>query len=205
MSLRIGKNKKGEPVVYDSDFPDLAATRHVKDGGHFHYKENKPLKHDHDAGLTCRATTKNLKQAQQFLLDLCKDEVRSGQLSLKIRRPSGVSKERFGIAAMKAAGEPMLTANPRSIAFGLDLNKVERYTHAKAGMVGRMVVKPTCLEAAKSGRTSSFWGERVWKVYRLKYSSGYTITTDLGQETPEFASLAKLRKAVTESGWEILA
>lgn len=201
MSINIGKNKRGEPVVYDSDFPDLAATRPVKAGGHFHFRENKPLPHDYDVGLTCRATTKNLKQAQQFLLDLCKDSVRSGQLSLKIRRPSGVSRERFGIATMKAAGEPMLTANPRSISSGLNQQTVKQ---AKARTVHTMVVKPNCLEAAKAGRNSSFWGERAWKVSQLKYSSGYVITTDTGQDSSPFTSLGKLYKAIKESGWDII-
>ena len=200
MGLNITYNKNGQAIVYDSSVPDIGTTRHQKDGGHFRFRENRPLPHDHDAGLTCKATTKNIKQAQAFLLSLCADPVRSAQLSLAIRRPAGVSKERFGAAATASAREPMLTANPGSV-----LVQEEHSTRqAKGKLVKRIVVKPLSRSNAKMGRSSSFWGERTWAIYQLKYSRGYTITTDYGADSGIFRTVGELVSAVTKSGWEVI-
>lgn len=174
-------------------------------------KQNKPLRYDYDASYTLTRRpdgTFNASNAAAFLRRVAKDEVLSSQLDLKSRRPSGVSKERFGVAVRHAAREPMLTANPEVMTSGLDWNKqdasLKRRRVAKGMLYKRIVVKPSRLTTAKYGRNSAFWGEREWLVHTLKYGRGYTITTDIGDDSSVFPTYGELASAIRKSGWEIL-
>lgn len=203
MSLNISKDKWGNPVAYDSDIPDLGTTRHQKEGGHFRLRQNNPLPHDFDADVSCRATGKNKAQAADFLRRLCADPVRSASLALLVNRPAGVSKERFQIAARAAGREPMLTANPESVRLGL--NRLESNPRVSKGQLyKRVILKPRTLANAKLGHPGGFWGERMWSVFRLKYSNKFVVVTDTGDETKLFNSYGEIRSALTKSGWEIV-
>ena len=94
-----------------------------------------------------------------FLKRIASDEVLASQVMLKQRRPAGVSKERFGVAVRAASREPMLAANPESIASGLDWKHadetVKKRSVAKGGIFKRIVVKPASLRTAKYGRNSA--------------------------------------------------
>jgi hypothetical protein len=133
------------------------------------------------------------------------DEVRAASLAADARRPRGTDKVRFGVAIRAAAREPMLNADRDSIRLGLDYRKLEDYAKSKAPAVtgdpAYIVVKPTCGQTAKYGRNSTFWGERLWKVYRLKYASGFVARTDVGHTTKHFPTMGELLSAIEQSGW----
>ena len=124
--------------------------------------------------------------------------------ALESRRPKGVDKYKFGMAASKAAREPMLNAHPQSITRGLLYKESQPKDRlAKGYLFKRIVVKPTCRETAKLDNPHGFWGERTWLVFTLKYAQGFVLVTDSGRETKKFNSYGELKSAVGKSGWEI--
>lgn len=129
----------------------------------------------------------------------------SREHALEMRRPGGVDKARFGMAVTKAAREPMLNAHPQSITKGLLYKEPRRKDRqAKGTLFKRIIVKPTCLQTARYKCPGGYWGERAWCVYTLKYSPGFVIVTDHGDETPKFDNYGSLRRAIKLSGWELL-
>lgn len=140
------------------------------------------------------------------LIKVANDEPRAAAIAADQRRPKGTDKFRFGAAIRAAAGEPMLNAHRDSIRLGLDPRKLQDFNRSKApaitGDPAYIVVKPTCMMTAKYGRNSAFWGERLWKVYRLKYAPGFLIRTDIGDSTASFKTMGELFSAVNKSGWE---
>lgn len=172
---------------------------------------DKPLRADHDAGYTVTRKpdgTITAEAMEAFIRRLAKDEVRVGELEVAARRPSGVSKERFGIAVRSASRIPMLNADRDAIEMGLDHSRngevlKKRYV-PKGGVIDRMVIKPSTLHNAKYGRNSAWWGERLWTIHSLRYGKGYIVTTDIGDDSKVFDSVGALRSAIKKSGWEII-
>lgn len=104
------------------------------------------------------------------------------------------------------AGEPVLTASPKSIRDGIG-GKLDYAKNPKLPVfecVATIVVKPNCSQTAKAGRNSAFWGERMWKVYNLKYAKGFCAVTDLTDYTPKFNTMGELMSAIRTSGWDIV-
>lgn len=174
-------------------------------------KADRPLKYDHDAGYTITKRpdgTFTEEEARAFLRRLTNDPVLFAAAAAAMRRPSGVSKERFGVAIRSSVREPMLNANPDTAAKGLDFERAQerlkRNKIATAKLYKEIVVKPKSMKNARYGRNSSFWGERRWLVHTLKYGRGYTITTDLGDQSKAFSSYGEARTAIVKSGWEIV-
>ena len=134
-----------------------------------------------------------------------RDPAALATLSAASRRPKGVSVQAHGIAIRAAAGDRMITANPRDVREDLDLNSIKHTKRIpKGARYGYIVVKPRTLQNAKLNRTSGYWGERVWTIYNLKYSNGLVIVTDQGDETRSFNSMGHLQALVRRSGWEII-
>lgn len=172
---------------------------------------DKALKHDYDAGynLTRRPDGTFTEQAMlDFKKRLFKDDVRMAELETSMRRPAGVSKERFGVAVRAASREPMLNSNPDVIRLGLDHRNVDASLRkrrvAKGSIAGRPIIKPLTLHNAKYGRNSPFWGEREWIVFTLKYGHGYIVHTDIGDDSSVFPTWGELQSAIRKSGWEIV-
>lgn len=171
-------------------------------------REDAPLKYDFDDAYRLRQPSLDPKVNKAFLDHILNDPIKSAQLALMTRRQPGVSKERFGVAARAAGREPMLCANPESVVYGLDSSKVSADQRskalAKAGVAERLSVKPLSGKNAKLGRNSAYWGCREWLVFVLKYSKGYVVRTDTGEESSVFRSVGQLKEAIRKSGWEIL-
>lgn len=126
------------------------------------------------------------------------------EMATAARRPNGVSTVAHGIATRKAAGEPMLTANPRMIVDAMERGR-KTAKMPKGRLYANLVVKPLTVRNAKLGAAGAgFWGERVWRVYNLKYSSGVVAVTDRGAETAMFSTIGELKSAIRKSGWEIV-
>lgn len=170
--------------------------------------QDRPLRHTIDADVTMKAMADNVEEAKKFLKAVTSDPVRASQLYMAAARPRGVSVERFNIACRAAGREPMLNANPESINRGLDYNRAEgdqrKKALPKAGVAERINVKPSSLKNAKYGRNSAYWGAREWLIFVLKYSRGYVVRTDVGDESSVFRSVGQLKSAIRKSGWEIL-
>lgn len=156
-------------------------------------------------GYVVHGTELNNAEFKAALIKISHDETRAAAIAADARRPRGTDKARFGIAIRAAAREPMLNADRDSIRLGLDYSKLEDYAKSKAPAVSGdpayIVVKPTCAKTAKYGRNSTFWGERLWKVYRLKYASGFVARTDVGHTTARFNTMGELFSALEQSGW----
>lgn len=171
-------------------------------------REDRPLRHDYDADVKMHVLPHNQAAAAEWLRRIAKDPIRLAQLELMGRRMPGVSKERFNIAARSAVREPMLNADPQSIRNGLNFNrsagKVAGRRVAKQSVAARLVIKPVTLQNAKYGRNSPFWGERLWTVFTLKYSKGYVVQTDIGDDSIVFRTQGELHAAIKKSGWEIV-
>lgn len=169
-------------------------------------RQDRALRWDHDAGVVTKTLTP--EAAASHMRAVANDPMRMVQANLLVSRPPGVSKERFNIAARAAGGEPMLTASPSSIRFGLDYNRSQQEQRQKAlpkmGVAERVYVKPTSLKTAKYGRNSAYWSEREWLIFALKYSKGYVVRTDIGDESSCFNSIGMLKAAIRGSGWEIV-
>lgn len=140
------------------------------------------------------------------LVKIGNDETRAAALAADMRRPRGVDKFRFGAAIRAAAREPMLNADRDSIRLGLDPRHLQDFNRSKApavtGEPAYIVVKPREMMTAKYGRNSAFWGERLWRVYRLKYAPGFLCRTDIGDSTTAFKTMGELFSAIERSGWE---
>lgn len=161
----------------------------------------KPLAATHDVRL---AGVVKAGSTTEALVRLYNNEpAEFAELMNLVGRPAGVSKERFGIASRAAAKIPMLNADPDCIrSKGTSDGKPARVP--KARVEYRLVIKPRTLKNAKLGRNAPFWGERLWLVHSLKFSKGYVITTDTGDETRTFQHEGQLRSAILRSGWEIV-
>jgi hypothetical protein len=59
-------------------------------------------------------------------------------------------------------------------------------------------------DGAKFGRNSAFWGERLWTVFTLRYSRGYVVQTDIGDDSRVFNTMGEVNAAIKASGWEIV-
>ena len=174
-------------------------------------KRDNPLQYNHDAAITVpKDKTGRIRPGAlaELLTAMGKDPARLAMLEAASRRPAGVSKERFQIAIRASVQEPMLTAHKRSVEKGLDfkhLDESNRKSRVPKGPVyAKLVVRPLALRNAKHGRTSPFWGERLWYVRTLKYASGYVITTDIGDDSRTFPTFGELKSAITKSGWEVV-
>ena len=174
-------------------------------------RADRPLRYDYDAGYTITRRpdgTFDAGQAAALLQRVAKDEVLQSEVNSMLARPPGVSKARFGVAIRAASREPMLAANPESIASGLDWKHadetVKKRSIAKGGIFKRIVVKPTSLRTAKYGRNSAFWGEREWVVFTLKYGRGLVVRTDIGDDSKVFPTWGELSSAIRKSGWQVI-
>jgi hypothetical protein len=169
------------------------------------------LRYDHDSGYTITKSPRGLftaSDAAKLLAGIGGDPVKGAELLTMMRRPSGVSKERFGVAVRNNCKEPMLTADASSVRNGLGMTKQsERLTNKslpKQKLYDNLRIKPFRMSTAKYGRNSAFWGERLWRVYTLKYARGYVVTTDIGDDSRVFPTYGELRAAIKRSGWEII-
>ncbi len=127
------------------------------------------------------------------------------EYAFKARRPKGVDISKWNMSATKASGEPMLNAKPDSITRGLLYREpTHKSRNARGPMVKTIVVKPNCLQTARYKNPGGFWGERAWNIYTLKWCPGFIVVTDRGDESPKFDSIGQLRKAVMQSGWDVL-
>ena len=146
------------------------------------------------------------KDFAKALVKIAHDDTRSAALAADARRPRGVDKTRFGIAIRANAREPMLNADRKSVSLGLDYNRLNDFAKTSKVLKHKteayIVVKPTCLETAKFGRNSAFWGERLWRIMSLKYAPGFVAVTDTGHDTGRFNSIGELFAAIRKSGWE---
>lgn len=132
------------------------------------------------------------------------DPVRRAAFLADTARPSGVNKRVYGVAIRAAAGENMLNADKKCITKALGYKERGLSDRTIKGQVKeRLIVKPLSLANAKAGRTSTFWGERLWLIYTLRYSRGYVVVTDTGHESKVFPSIGAIRSAIHKSGWEI--
>lgn len=169
-------------------------------------RTDRPLRWDYDSNVVTKTMTP--EAAAAHIRAVAADPMRLVQANLLVRRPPGVSKERFNIAVRAAGGEPMLTAAPSSVRFGLDYNRSQQEQRQKSlpkmGVAERIYVKPKSLKVAKYGRNSAYWSEREWLIFALKYSRGYVVRTDIGDESSCFNSIGLLKAAIRDSGWEIV-
>lgn len=115
------------------------------------------------------------------------------------RRPKGVTRARHGIALRKAVREPMLNATPGAIRKALKEFRNEGQRVAVDSIFKTFVVKPTSTVSGAGG-----WHERLWKAYTLRYAKGIVIHTDKGEQSKPFNSWGEARKAIIQSGWEIM-
>lgn len=133
------------------------------------------------------------------------DPVRWAAFMADTRRPGGVNKRAYGIAIRKAGHENMLNADKKCITKALGYKERGLSDRAIKGQIKeRLIVKPLSLANAKAGRTSTFWGERLWLIYTLRYSRGYVVVTDTGHESKVFPTIGELKSATRKSGWEIV-
>lgn len=137
----------------------------------------------------------------RWMLRLQSDPVRLAAFLADGRRPKGVSREQHGVALRRAVREPMLTADPRTIASGL-LDKTQQSGRLPKGKPFRyLLVKPACIATSRLG---GGWHAREWVVYTLKYAKGLVVVTNKGQESSVFPSFRVLRDNIIKSGWEIV-
>lgn len=140
-----------------------------------------------------------------LLQRMADDPIYAADILHQMRRPKRGNATRHKISGRHAVREPMLNASVNSVANGLQYREPEYKDRViKAGVYDTLVVKPTSSNTAKLERTSSFWGERTWKVYTLRYSKGYVLVTDKGSESRVFPTYGELKAAVRKSGWEII-
>lgn len=124
---------------------------------------------------------------------------RASELAAASRRPTGVSSAAYGVAIRRASRTPMLNAEPKLVRDALEQGKRD-YRMPKDGIATAWVVKP---KAMINGKTQGWW-ERRWVVHKLKYSKGFCLVTDKGDESKAFRTIGELRSAVVKSGWEIV-
>lgn len=168
-------------------------------------KDNKPLAYNFDqrvlvkGKLTKEALLDKIKQVAQDPTLFC-------ELRMRVDRPAGVSKERFGVASHAAAKIPMLNADANQSARGLGVFDPRGANPKLPKLRSEVVlkVKPTTSQTAKAGRNSSFWGVRLWRISSLKYTHGYVITSDLMEDSKPFHSIGQALAAIRKSGWEIV-
>jgi hypothetical protein len=149
----------------------------------------------------------SIEKFQAYMTLLEHDPVRKAMHDTDMRR--GVMRgdpRRNGISALATIKEPMLNASPNSISNALAYKEPghkDRVVKNKK-VYDRIVVKPTCTTAAKLEHKSSFWGERCWNIYTLRYAKGFVLVTDGGSESRVFPTYGELKVAVKKSGWEIV-
>lgn len=121
------------------------------------------------------------------------------------RRFRGTSQHQRDVISAKTLREPVLNALPESVSRGLLYKERETKDRIpKDRLYDTIVVKPVTSAAAIAGRSSTFWGERRWTVYRAKYTRGYVLVTDTNAESKLFPTYGELKSAIIKSGWEIV-
>lgn len=136
------------------------------------------------------------------LKSILADPVKAAAFMADARRPSGVSKERHGLALRIATGQPILNAQPRMVKDALESNALPTIT--AGGFDSTLIVKPLTGAAAKAGRSSSFWGERAWKIMVPKYGRGFFIRYDTGGDSRVYPSRSELVSAIRRSGFQVI-
>lgn len=130
------------------------------------------------------------------------DEARLAAVLCDLRRPMGVSKERFGIAAYKSGREPMLNADKSAIERSLSKHFDEHGSkHAKLKCIKRIIVKP---ESPTSAKIAGTWASHTWDVWSLKYSPGLVLRDHRGLETDVFPGWGKMKKIIEQIGFKII-
>lgn len=130
------------------------------------------------------------------------DPARLAAVLCDLRRPVGVSKERFGVAAYKTGREPMLNADKTAIERSLSKHFDEHGSkHAKLKMVKRVIVKPESPAAAKIVGT---WAEQTWDIWSLKYAPGLVIRTHRGLESDVFPGWGKMKSVIEQIGFKLI-
>lgn len=143
-----------------------------------------------------------LLKTQEWVRHVKQDEARLAAVLCDLRRPVGVSKERFGVAAYKTGREPMLNADKTAIERSLSKHFDEHGSkHAKLKMVKRVIVKPESSAAAKIVGT---WAEQTWDIWSLKYAPGLVIRTHSGLESDVFPGWGKIKSVVEGIGFKIV-
>lgn len=109
------------------------------------------------------------------------------------------SKSHSGIGMIRAAGEPLLNANPRDTVRAL-MQPRSPEKHPKDRMVRRVIVKATSSKAAQYNKG---WNTHQWGIFSLKYSKGVVIVDHMGNESKTVfpsigAALAAIRKIEME-------
>lgn len=150
-----------------------------------------------------RLTGKTVEQIAKQLRYIASDPVELAAFMSDSRRPPNADKARWGIAQRAAAGIPMLNADPRQVREALDRPK-RAGRIISSGIYASVIVKPVKLEAAKIGRASAYWGERVWNVHRPKYSAGFFITDDFGNQSMLLRSMGEVYSAIRKAGFELI-
>lgn len=150
--------------------------------------------------ITTKSTDPAVKAAE--LRAILADPVKSAAYFADGRRAPGTSKTRHGLALRVATGEPILNANPRQVKGALESNALPTIT--AGGFDSTVIVKPLTGAAAKAGRSSSFWGERAWKIMVPKYGRGFFIRYDTGGDSRVYASRSDLVAAIRRSGFQII-
>lgn len=140
---------------------------------------------------------------EAYLEGLLNDPVRLAAKLCDGRRPRGTSRVRYGQAVRAAAREPMLNANPESIkrAFLIRPDGVKGSKLAKSALYRTVVVKPLTSKAATA---VGGWQQREFKVYTLRYAKGLVLVTDKGEESKVFEGWGSIKRALVDSGFEVI-
>lgn len=163
-----------------------------KKRGHYIFKpdygDRYPLRTD--------GTVANSEDFGKWLQKLVDDPVRLAQAMADVRRPGGVSGAAHGVAIRSAVKEPMLSAeNP----FGY-LRKAARPKQAALlAVVKRFPVKPNNYKVALGN-----WLVREWSLWTLKYTAGFVIMDDKGNQSNSFASWHLAKEAIEASGYTLV-
>lgn len=206
--LRHKKDKVRNRATGDLVCPGCIAEQHHHElvGKHAirSGKDHKPIAYNYDHRIVAKGVTQ--AALLEKIKEVANNPVLFTELRMKVDRPSGVSKERFGVASHAAAKIPMLNADPNQSSKGLGFYdpRGNNPKLPKLRIELRLRVKPLTSTTAKAGRNSTFWGVRLWTVSSLKYSRGYVITSDLCEDSKPFNSIGQLLAAIKKSGWEVV-
>lgn len=138
-----------------------------------------------------------------WLRGLKEDPARAAAVLVDLRRPAGVNRNHYGVAAFKGGREPMLNADKRAVERSLSRHFDEHGSkHAKLKCFKIIEVKPESPQAAKVNGNS--WSQHQWEVWTLRYSPGLVLRNHRGDESDVFPGWGKMKSTLEEIGFKII-
>lgn len=136
------------------------------------------------------------KDFAEWFARLQKDPARMAQINADLSRPGRVSRAAHGVAMRSAGKEPMLSADDP---FGYLRKNSKPPAIALGECVKRYPVKPNHYKVALGN-----WLVREWTLWTPKYSKGFIIRDDKGNQSQVFASWHLAKEAIEASGFVLI-